>query len=121
MSKLTTLKPSIAKLPSSITSAAPQEQSRDKRRYAAAPWRRWYGLKRWKDLRWQVLVDAMFTCCRCGTLHSDTSNLVADHNVPHRGREHLFWDRTNLVCMCKDCHDTVKQREEQAEPVGVWD
>jgi 5-methylcytosine-specific restriction enzyme A len=121
MTKLTTLKPSLPKLPSSVTSAAPQEQSRDKRRYAAAPWRKWYGLRRWKMMRDEVLLDALFSCARCGTLEPDTSKLVADHIIPHRGRSELFWDRANLQCLCKDCHDTVKQREEQAEPIGVWD
>ena len=121
MAKLTTLKPNLTKLSPSIAVAAPQEQTRDQRRYAAAPWRKWYGLKRWKDMRWDVLVAAMFQCSRCGVLHADTSKLVADHTIPHRGRPELFWDRANLTCMCTDCHDKVKQREEQAEPVGVWD
>ncbi|MDW9600442.1 HNH endonuclease [Sinorhizobium meliloti] len=121
MAKLTTLKPAIARLPSSIASAAPQEQSRDKRRYTATPWRKWYGLKRWKMLRDEVLLEALYACKRCGVLEHDTSRLVADHVIPHRGRSDLFWERGNLQCLCKTCHDTVKQREEQAEPVGVWD
>ncbi|MGQ3212993.1 MAG: HNH endonuclease [Shinella sp.] len=121
MTKLSTLKPPIARLPTSVASVSPQEQTRDIRRYAAAPWRKWYGLKRWKDLRWQVLLDALFECQRCGAIEHDTSKLVADHKVPHRGRERLFWDRENLTCLCKACHDTVKQREEQAEIVGNWD
>lgn len=121
MTRLTTLKPAIGRLSTAVTSADPQEDTRDMRRYAAAPWRRWYGLKRWKDLRWRVLVDALFQCQRCGLIEGDTSKLVADHRVPHRGRDYLFWDRENLTCLCKSCHDAVKQREEQAEIVGNWD
>lgn len=121
MTKLTTLTPSMGKLSSTVAVATKQDDTRDKRRYAAAPWRRWYGLKRWKDMRWSVLVDALFQCARCGRIEGSTSNLVADHKVPHRGRAELFWDRSNIQCLCKECHDTVKQREEHAELVGVWD
>jgi len=120
MTILPTLKPSIATATPTVRRDAPSDQTREARRYADKPWRKWYGLKRWKDLRWDVLVDACFTCCRCGELKDDTSKLVADHVVPHRGRSELFWDRNNLQCMCTDCHDTVKQREEQSQPVGVW-
>lgn len=120
MTLLPTLTPSLSALSPAVRRDLPQEQSREQRRHAAKPWRRLYGLKRWKDLRWDVLVDACFTCARCGTMHSDTSKLVADHIIAHRGREELFWDRNNLQCMCAECHDTVKQREEAAEPAGVW-
>lgn len=121
MTKLPTLKPSISRILTSIESASPQEQSRDRRRYASTPWRKWYGLKRWKMMRNEVLVEAMYSCARCGIVEHNTSKLVADHITPHRGRPDMFWDHGNLQCLCKDCHDTVKQREEQAEPVGIWD
>lgn len=121
MSRLTTLAPTIGRLSTSIATATQQPDTRDARRYKDTPWRRWYGLKRWKDLRWSVLVDALFQCSRCGKIEGNTALLVADHKTPHRGRAELFWDRNNLACMCKDCHDTIKQREEQAQLVGVWD
>lgn len=64
----------------------------------------------------------MFTCKMCGRTHGNTSKLVADHKQPHRGNSRLFWDRDNLQTLCADpCHNTVKQREEQATPPGVWD
>lgn len=71
-------------------------------------------------MRWDVLVDAEFVCQMCGKLEGNTSKLVADHRKPHRGDPELFWDRTNLWCLCEVCHSTVKQREEQAAPAGVW-
>jgi len=40
--------------------------------------------------------------------------MVADHKTPHRGDEALFWDRQNLWCLCKGCHDGAKQREDRA-------
>jgi 5-methylcytosine-specific restriction endonuclease McrA len=73
---------------------------------------RLYSTARWQALRWSVLVEAMFTCAMCRKVEGDGSKLVADHKVPHRGDEQLFWDRGNLQCLCKRCHDSDKQREE---------
>lgn len=88
----------------------------------AAPWVRWYKTARWQRLRWLVLVRDMFTCRKCRRIESDTSKLVADHIEPHRGNEALFWDETNLQCLCKVCHDKTKQAEEQSSlhTRGVW-
>ena len=68
---------------------------------------------RWQALRWEVLVEAAFTCVRCQRVEGDTALLVADHKMPHRGVAALFWDRQNLQCLCKHCHDSAKQREER--------
>lgn len=37
---------------------------------------------------------------------------VVDHIIPHRGDQKLFWDRSNWQSLCKSCHSSVKQREE---------
>lgn len=79
----------------------------------AAKWRKWYGLRAWRLLRRDVLLAAAFTCRRCGRVEGDSGQLVADHIVPHRGDVGRFFDRANLQCLCKPCHDGVKQREEQ--------
>jgi len=76
----------------------------------------WYRTARWQRLRWSALVAALFTCARCGRIEADTSQLVADHRVPHRGEAALFWDPENLQCLCKPCHDGAKQREERSRP-----
>lgn len=53
---------------------------------------------------------------------------VVDHIIPHRlteaklsgnkeairKAEKLFWDRKNWQRLCKDCHDSVKQKEEKS-------
>jgi 5-methylcytosine-specific restriction endonuclease McrA len=71
-----------------------------------------------------VLVRDLFTCqmAGCGRIEPDTSKLVADHKVAHRGDERLFWDEQNLQCLCKDCHDRLKQSEERSsmQARGVW-
>ena len=61
-----------------------------------------------------VLTEAMFTCAWCRQAQHDTAQLVADHKVPHRDDEDLFWNRANLQCLCKTCHDGAKQRAERA-------
>jgi 5-methylcytosine-specific restriction protein A len=42
---------------------------------------------------------------------------VADHVVPHRGDETLFWDG-ELQSLCGPCHNSVKQREERSGAAG---
>jgi 5-methylcytosine-specific restriction protein A len=39
---------------------------------------------------------------------------VVDHIVPHRGNDKLFWDRDNWQSLCKQCHDSHKQRLEKS-------
>lgn len=77
-------------------------------------WRRWYKTAEWQRLRWDCLVAATFTCVMCGRNGgADTSKLVADHIEPHRGERDLFYDPSNLQCLCKPCHDGTKQRQER--------
>ncbi|WP_223799102.1 HNH endonuclease [Sphingomonas nostoxanthinifaciens] len=78
------------------------------------PLRHLYKTAEWRRLRWATLVRDAFTCQRCGRIEGDSSKLVADHRKPHRGDLVLFWDDTNIQCLCKPCHDGAKQREEQA-------
>ena len=96
----------------SATGYLEQEARRPAVRDVVAGWRAWYKTARWQRLRWSVLVEAMFTCRRCGRVEGDTARLVADHVVPHRGEEALFWDRGNLQCLCQHCHSGAKQNEE---------
>ncbi|OKO67049.1 HNH endonuclease [Bradyrhizobium sp. NAS96.2] len=89
------------------------------------PWKAWYKLARWRALRRRIFLRDLYTCQRkgCGRVEPDTSLLVCDHVIPHRGDERLFWDEANLQTLCKTCHDRDKQREEQASlhTRGVWD
>lgn len=78
-------------------------------------WRKWYKTARWQKLRMDVLVRDMFTCqmAGCGRIEHRTSQLVADHKLQHHGDAELFWDARNLQCLCKPCHDRLKQAEER--------
>lgn len=77
-------------------------------------WRAWYKTQEWRRLRWSVLVRDLFTCQMCRRVEADTSRLVGDHKVAHRGDRALFFDDANVWCLCKTCHDSTKQREERA-------
>lgn len=122
MTKLKTLSPRLVKLPSRFGSATGDEAARHRHRDATQPWRAWYKTAAWQRLRWAVLVRDLFTCqmTGCGRIEADTSKLVADHRIPHRGDERPFWDEGNLQCLCKTCHDKLKQSQERREIEGVW-
>lgn len=115
MGRLKQLGPRIGALPPLFGAASRQEARRqfDRQRLEDQEWRRWYGLQRWKDLRWSVLVRDRFTCQMCGLLDGDTSQLVADHVEPHRGDPDKFWHGP-LQTLCKPCHDSTKQRIERS-------
>lgn len=113
MGKLKTLPGKLATLKPNLGHLAPIERTAAAERTIYSPWRKWYNTKRWRQMRWARLVADAFTCTRCGRLEGDTSQLVCDHKVPHRGSEALFWDEANLTTLCKPCHDGAKQRDEQ--------
>ncbi|WP_454000759.1 HNH endonuclease [Afipia felis] len=91
-------------------------------RSALPPWKAWYKTARWRALRLAIFLRDLFTCQKCGLVEGDTSKLVCDHKTPHRGDERLFWDEGNLQTLCKRCHNSVKQAEEQSSlhTRGVW-
>lgn len=108
------LKPTAGRLTPLPSRLSPMDRTRDQARAAVKRSRAWYSSKRWRDLRWQVLLDAGFTCARCGFASLEKRALVADHIEPHREDEARFWDRSNLQCLCWTCHSRDKQREEVA-------
>jgi 5-methylcytosine-specific restriction protein A len=91
---------------------------------AHVPWKNWYSLKRWRDLRIATFIRDHFTCQMCGKLEGDTSKLSCDHKKEHRGDPALFWDADNLQTLCTEpCHVKHKQAQEQAtlHQRGTWD
>lgn len=76
------------------------------------PWRRLYGLKRWKDLRrWRLSVEPFCRFCLDRGVY--TKATVCDHIKPHKGDEDLFFDPENTQSLCKPCHDRDKQALER--------
>lgn len=119
MGRLKAVKPRLGVLAPKVGWLTKSEAQIDRERADRNEGRAWYKTVAWRRLRWQVLLDALFTCerCKAGWGH-DTAQLVCDHIAPHRGDAALFWDRANLQCLCKACHDGAKQREERREGVG---
>ena len=79
-----------------------------------------YGSRRWrrKAKAWLALEPV---CVMCKAKGEVTAATVADHVVPHRGDEHLFWDG-ELQSLCKFHHDGTKQQRERhgySREIGV--
>jgi 5-methylcytosine-specific restriction endonuclease McrA len=112
MGRLTNIKPRIGMLAPRIghSTDAPVQWRRRIQTEQCYPF---YYTKRWKHLRWSVLVRDCFTCAMCGRIVADSSQLVCDHVQPHRGDVHRFWSGP-FQTLCKPCHDSAKQREEQS-------
>lgn len=91
------------------------DRCRDRRRDAEQPHRRWYKTARWQRLAEEVKQRDIYTCQMpgCGRVCTGKGQAIADHRNPHRGNEALFWDAGNIWCICKQCHDGAKQREER--------
>lgn len=113
MGRLRALPGRLGTLPARLVSAD-AGKTRDALRYRDRPSRKWMNTAAWRRLRWEVIEAASFTCQWPGCGRTEASrNLVADHRAPHRDDPALFWDRANLWCLCKTCHDSKKQREER--------
>ena len=91
------------------------------------PWRRLYKLAAWTRLAAaQKAKEPLCAYCLKRGFANDGSltssgkpqknprrrHVVADHRIPHKGDETLFFDPENLQTLCPDDHDRNKQREE---------
>ena len=61
----------------------------------------------WLKIRKQCL-EYNPTCALCSNVAT-----ICDHIVPHKGNESLFFNTGNLQSLCKNCHDSTKQRIEK--------
>lgn len=91
------------------------EAGRSRYRREVQPWRKWYDEPEWRQMARACKVAAHFTCQwpGCGRV-CGKGEAIADHIKPHRGDRALFFDATNLQCLCKACHDSKKQAAERA-------
>lgn len=78
----------------------------------------WYSSRRWKARRLAQLRADNHLCVYCAKIGKTTPATVADHVVPHKGDELLFWTGA-LQSLCSPCHDSVKRREEGGRIVTV--
>ena len=63
-------------------------------------YKRFYSEKEWRALRYQVLLDAGFTCVSCGQ-----EATVGDHIIPTKLRWDLRLDINNIQALCFECHN----------------
>jgi hypothetical protein len=80
-------------------------------RRRAKPWRAWYSLAIWKQIRARQL-QAQPLCERCEREDRITAATTVNHKIPHRGDWELFIGGPFESC-CKPCHDSVVQAEER--------
>lgn len=91
------------------------------------PLKHLYSTARWQKTRLSVFQRDGYTCQRSGVLctgkHPAPNSPVANHKIPHRGDERLFWDENNIETVAKSVHDAEVQAEEQdsRHHKGVWD
>ncbi|MGP9834221.1 HNH endonuclease [Marinobacter sp. NSM] len=76
------------------------------------PWRHLYNRKEWKALRRDQLTKEPL-CRYCQQQGKVEAATVADHIVPHKGDEALFFDADNLQSLCATHHDASKQKAEK--------
>lgn len=88
---------------------------RNQRSPEAQHYRRLYKDRRWIARRAEQLSREPL-CARCAKAGRVTAATVADHVIPHRGDERLFFDgRLQSLCDARPwrCHSSGKQSEER--------
>ncbi len=79
-----------------------------------------YNTARWQRRRAQQLKDHPL-CKLCSDMRARvTEATVADHVIPHRGSEHLFW-YGELQSLCAECHSGWKQEMETTGHISGCD
>ncbi|HSH41619.1 MAG TPA: hypothetical protein VK973_05765 [Arenicellales bacterium] len=93
-----------------------RDRDHDTRRRKAKPWRRWYSLQVWQQIRKRQLTEHPY-CQRCEPRGQIVLATVCNHVVPHEGDWELFVGGP-FESLCKTCHDADVQREERAARNG---
>lgn len=106
--RLTTLKSSLATVPSRLQTMTPGSWRSGKTGSTA----RGYGYK-WQQAREEHLRLHPL-CVMCEAQGRVTVATIVDHRTAHRGDQTLFWDRGNWQSLCKPHHDEKTQYETAA-------
>ncbi len=113
MGRLTASKSRLGSLKPRLGTASAKVAGR-----VAAPGNNWKKTARWQRLRRKILKRDGYKCQATGVLlvgsYPAPNSPVADHIIPHRGSESLFWDERNLQAVSKAYHDREKQKLERA-------
>lgn len=68
---------------------------------------RMYARSFWKELARRVYARDNYQCCRCGSPHAKGHPLHAHHVAPWAGNPDARFDLSNIITLCKPCHDWV--------------
>ena len=61
----------------------------------------------------KVYLNAHPFCVKCMEEGRYVKATVVDHIKPHRGDQHLMWDRSNWQALCKQHHDEKTGKEDR--------
>ena len=105
---LKVLKPRLKPLGQKLKSS---REVRDTRYSTDAKLRSMYKVKRWADVRADILVRDLYRCQMCGTIltqgRDDDRAALVDHIIPAKLCPELFYEPTNLQACCRLCHATT--------------
>jgi 5-methylcytosine-specific restriction enzyme A len=90
-----------------------QKRDFDRFRRRDKPWRKWYNLRLWRDIRAVQLVRQPL-CERCKAEGLIVAATIVNHHPPHRGDWQRFVSGP-FESLCKHCHDSVVQAEERGQ------
>lgn len=104
----------MQKIPSRLKPAAPRLKAGDSwRADKQGSTARGYGYQ-WQKARADYLQDNPL-CVMCKAQGIVREARVVDHRIPHTGpADPLFWDRANWQALCFHCHNSEKQRQDNA-------
>ena len=68
-----------------------------------------YNTAKWRKLRKQILNDCPY-CVKCRISKNDTI-LEIHHIMPPKGIEALFFDISNCIPLCRQCHRVATGKE----------
>ena len=100
----------------SAPSRTEQRQQLDRIRRRDQPWRKWYSLRVWRNIRIAQLTSEPL-CQRCKPKGVIVPATVVHHQMPHHGDWHLFVSGP-FESLCAPCHDSEAQAEERAARDG---
>lgn len=68
---------------------------------------RLYASGTWKAILREVYARDNYRCARCGAGKTEQRGLHAHHIKPWAGNEALRFDTTNLITLCRTCHEWI--------------
>lgn len=105
--------------PKAVTDSTRRERSRNAKRYAEQPWRRWYNTAAWRARKSaQKAIQPL--CELCLARGKVVPMWAADHHPPHDGDWYAFMHGP-VRSLCESCHNGEAQRQQKGSTLGGVD